>query len=178
MQTYAYDAYSNILTTSGSITNPYRFSTKEYSSNAKLLYFGARYYSPKIGRWLKPDPSGMVDGPNVYLYVANNPVNWVDPEGMCIEAMGGQEFLSNLSDLSYLAATGCFLSGLGTPGTIVFGGIGAGAKALEISLYSEDPVKDTTKETIKMGVGSKVGDPASMFTDEIIDQADKYLTPE
>ena len=85
VQTYTYDAYGNVLSSSGSITSPYRFSTKEYSSNAKLLYFGARYYSPKIGRWLNPDPAGMVDGPNVYLYVGNNPVNLVDPEGLCLE---------------------------------------------------------------------------------------------
>lgn len=53
--TYTYDAYGNILSSSGSVTNPYRFSTKEYSSTSGLIYFGARYYDPRVGRWITPD---------------------------------------------------------------------------------------------------------------------------
>jgi len=49
--------------------------------------FGARYYNPTTGRWLKPDPLGMVDGPNMYAYVNNNPTNLIDPWGL--EGNGG-----------------------------------------------------------------------------------------
>ena len=34
-----------------------------------------------MGRFLTPDPMGMVDGPNQYAFVTNNPVNFVDPDG-------------------------------------------------------------------------------------------------
>jgi len=46
-----------------------------------------RYYNPQTGRWLSPDPLGMVDGPNLYAYVNNNPANWIDPWGL--EGNGG-----------------------------------------------------------------------------------------
>ena len=38
---------------------------------------------PAIGRFITPDPSGMADGPNLYLYCLNDPVNWVDAWGLC-----------------------------------------------------------------------------------------------
>jgi len=81
--TYSYDAYGNLLTTPASgDTNRYLFSTKEFDSRSGLYYFGARYYDPEIGRWLTQDPLGMVDGPNTYLYVNDNPVNLIDPDGL------------------------------------------------------------------------------------------------
>jgi RHS repeat-associated protein len=43
---------------------------------------GARYNDPEIGRWLTQDPLGMIDGPNMFAYVGNNPLNWVDPYGL------------------------------------------------------------------------------------------------
>ncbi|CAB1215064.1 RHS repeat-associated core domain-containing protein [Acinetobacter bouvetii] len=43
---------------------------------------GYRQYDPTIGRYLTPDPMGTVDGLNPYLYVANNPLNKVDPYGL------------------------------------------------------------------------------------------------
>lgn len=64
--------------------NPYGFSTKEFSSQSGLIYFGARYYNPQTGRWLKPDPLGMVNGPNLYAYCRNNPTNWLDPYGLFV----------------------------------------------------------------------------------------------
>ncbi len=47
------------------------------------MYFGARYYDPTIGRFITQDPSGMIDGPNLYVYVGNDPVNLVDYWGLC-----------------------------------------------------------------------------------------------
>jgi RHS repeat-associated protein len=76
---YIYDAFGNELQTSGAwtATNDYAFSTKEKDASG-LVYYGARYYNPEIGRWTQRDPMGFVDGPNVYAFVGNNPVNYFD----------------------------------------------------------------------------------------------------
>ena len=37
---------------------------------------------PEIGRWLTQDPLGFVDGTNLYAYVSNSPINFVDPYGL------------------------------------------------------------------------------------------------
>jgi RHS repeat-associated protein len=63
------------------VTNAYAFSTKQKDTSG-LVYYGARYYNPQIGRWTQRDPMGFVDGPNVYAFVGNNPVNFVDPYGL------------------------------------------------------------------------------------------------
>jgi RHS repeat-associated protein len=80
---YIYDAFGNQLQVSGAwtATNDYAFSTKEKDASG-LVYYGARYYNPEIGRWTQRDPMGFVDGPNVYAFVGNNPVNFVDEWGL------------------------------------------------------------------------------------------------
>lgn len=63
---------------------------KRFGSLAILvlsLFYGAanvdaRYFDPVEGRFLSEDPAGFVDGPNKYTYVHNNPVNYVDPDGL------------------------------------------------------------------------------------------------
>ncbi|MFA5115764.1 MAG: RHS repeat-associated core domain-containing protein, partial [Candidatus Omnitrophota bacterium] len=82
VRTYDYDAFGYITAISGTVTTKYRYKTKEYSPETGLVFFGARYYNPLIGRFTTKDPSGMVDGPNVYLYCNNDPVNKYDPWGL------------------------------------------------------------------------------------------------
>lgn len=41
-----------------------------------------RYYNPATARWNMRDPLGFVDGPNVYAYVAGNPVIRTDDMGL------------------------------------------------------------------------------------------------
>jgi len=46
-----------------------------------LMKVGARYYDPKIGRWIQKDP--ILSGFNWWVYCENDPVNRVDPLGIC-----------------------------------------------------------------------------------------------
>ena len=41
-----------------------------------------RFYDPETGRYISADPIGLAGGVNLYAYVQNNPVNWIDPEGL------------------------------------------------------------------------------------------------
>ena len=42
---------------------------------------GARYYDPKAGRFLSPDPVGYPISMNLYTYAGGDPVNYLDPDG-------------------------------------------------------------------------------------------------
>lgn len=44
---------------------------------------------PAIGRFLTPDPAGFVDGPNLYAYVLNDPINLIDPSGLDCQVVTG-----------------------------------------------------------------------------------------
>lgn len=83
IQSYSYDAFGNTLTPV-TLNNIHQFLTKEADPSG-FIYFGHRYYDPAIGRFITPDPLGMIDGPNVYLYAGNDPVNLVDLYGLCTE---------------------------------------------------------------------------------------------
>ncbi len=59
----------------------YRYTGKERDEESGLYYHGARYYAPWIARWTAADPTGIKDGPNVYAYCSDNPINLADARG-------------------------------------------------------------------------------------------------
>jgi RHS repeat-associated protein len=63
-------------------SNPFRFPGQQYDSETGLHYNYFRYYNPKLGRYLTPDPIGLAGGINPYVYVLNDPINAVDPWGL------------------------------------------------------------------------------------------------
>lgn len=63
----------------------YTFSSKEYDKETNLLYFGHRFLSPTIGRWLSRDPIGERDSGNLYMFVNNNPLLYYDRDGLLSE---------------------------------------------------------------------------------------------
>ena len=67
---------------SGEPDKRYRYTGKEHDEESGFYYHGARYLAPWLGRWISPDPAGLVDGTNVYAYVENNPLKFSDPTGM------------------------------------------------------------------------------------------------
>jgi RHS repeat-associated protein len=60
----------------------YKFTGKERDVETGYLYFGARYYDSRIGRWLAIDPLfKKYPGLSPYAYTLNNPVRFIDLEG-------------------------------------------------------------------------------------------------
>lgn len=53
-----------------------------YEPEVDLYFYKARHYSPKLGRFLQPDPIGYEDGLNMYEYAGSDPVNSCDPLGL------------------------------------------------------------------------------------------------
>jgi RHS repeat-associated protein len=60
----------------------YRYTGLERDEESGFAYHGARYYAPWLARWTRPDPAGLIDGPNQYCYCACNPVNRSDVTGL------------------------------------------------------------------------------------------------
>ncbi|RFD23928.1 toxin [Pseudomonas sp. GL93] len=58
-----------------------RYSGKERDASG-LYYYGFRYYAPWLLRWISADPAGDVDGLNLYAMVGNNPIGYVDDNGL------------------------------------------------------------------------------------------------
>ena len=61
--------------------SPHRFVGRPLHDEVELLDLRARAYSPRLGRFLQPDPAGLLTGPNPYLYALANPFRYVDPFG-------------------------------------------------------------------------------------------------
>ncbi len=77
---YEYDAFGKIIFQSGSKADDFvfRFSTKYYDKETGLYYYGDRYYSPDLRRWLNRDPMGENGGVNLYEFCLNNSLRYYD----------------------------------------------------------------------------------------------------
>ncbi len=80
VELYQIDAFGKEIATPSSPENPWRFSSKRQEEG--LVFFGLRFYDLALERWLTPDPSGFADGPNLYAYVGNSPLNRLDLFGL------------------------------------------------------------------------------------------------
>ncbi len=85
VNTYQYDLYGNLTSSTGSVSNPWRYADGYYDSGTGLYKFGIRYYDASIGRWTQRDPVGgsllETTKANPYGYAGDDPVNMVDPSG-------------------------------------------------------------------------------------------------
>ncbi len=83
--TYRYDDFGNPVEITGTLENDWQFTGTNRDSLSGLYHLGARYYHPADGRFLTQDTyKGSAWDPssqNLYTYVSNNPVNFVDPTG-------------------------------------------------------------------------------------------------
>jgi RHS repeat-associated protein len=133
---YTYEPFG-AASISGSVTgNTFDYTGRE-NDGTGLKYYRARYYSPGLHRFISEDPIGFSGGtPNLYSYVANNPLNATDPSGLLV------------SDLVYRGANALLRLGRTTEDIAVSGRLtdaGLGALAQFV------PVAPATRNTILPG---------------------------
>jgi RHS repeat-associated protein len=76
---YDHGPYGEVLGAEGEADAcPFRYQSKLYDAETGLHYYGYRYYSPKMGRWLSRDPLGEAGGFNLYAYCLGDPINHDD----------------------------------------------------------------------------------------------------
>ncbi len=103
-----YQPFGSVNAAVSDLGNNFRFAGQYYDQETGLHYNYHRYYDPNTGRYLTPDPIGLAGmDPNLYGYVLNNPVNFIDPYGMEYWSNVWNNFVTtNTSVPGLLAPTG------------------------------------------------------------------------
>jgi RHS repeat-associated protein len=79
----SYKPFGEALISSGmGVINNFRFPGQYYDQYTEINYNYHRYYEPNIGRYLSPDPVGIVGNNSLFIYVQNDPINFYDPHGL------------------------------------------------------------------------------------------------
>ncbi len=79
---YRYTPFGSPRLKVESVYNPYQYTGRRLDEETGQYYYRARMYSTEQCRFTTQDPAGMQEGPNMYAYVDNNPVNKRDPTGL------------------------------------------------------------------------------------------------
>ncbi|MCH4897203.1 RHS repeat-associated core domain-containing protein, partial [Marinilabiliaceae bacterium JC040] len=82
LQQNDYYPFGGLMSSFGGSDNKYLYNGKELQEGTDWLDYGARMYDGYLGRWSCVDP--MAEKNNVespYVYVHNNPINVIDPDG-------------------------------------------------------------------------------------------------
>jgi RHS repeat-associated protein len=131
-QTYLYDSFGNIVQQTpppgdpNYINQPLTYTGREWDATAGLYYYRARYYDPRIGRFVSEDPIMFAGGINFYTYVRNNPLRFADPTGLgpcedqlnkCLDDVRNDlmRCLANAANFALGCITGCAIVCLFTP---------------------------------------------------------------
>jgi len=101
-QNYTYDSFGNLIATTGSLVNSFRYTGREWDTETSLYYYRARYYDPAMGRFLGEDPSKFTGSLDFYTYVSNRVGNFVDPWGLCKVQLRFSPLGAGLYDHAYL----------------------------------------------------------------------------
>lgn len=105
---YQYDEWGNITDQTEMIQNSFKYAGEQYDDETGLYYLRARYYDPSVGRFINKDTyEGDITNPlslNLYTYVVNNPLIYVDPSGnmpTAMEAARMAQHIYSATDMDY-----------------------------------------------------------------------------
>ena len=106
--TYEYDAFGNLIASTGSTPNAYLYRGERYEAHLGLYYLRARWYNPVTGRFMTRDPySGSIYDPaslHRYNYGRANPVNFIDPSGRASMADYGLLLANSVAQAATVAS--------------------------------------------------------------------------
>lgn len=157
-ETYRYTAFGEEEERCGTLLNPWRFSSKRWDEETSFVYFGRRYYSPSVGRWVTPDPQGYEDGSNLYAYVHNSPLTHCDPFGLYSFGQFGRDSW-NIAHQTGAGAYNGFMHPYGTWNSNSAGIVGSGQQIYnrDFKSFSERWTNTTLVDKIGWGAG-RVGE--------------------
>ena len=121
--TYSYDAFGNLLKSTGSTKNCYRYCGEQFDETTGLYYLRARYMDTSAGRFISQDTyQGTINGPislHKYLYANANPVAYSDPSGYTsfVELAGTMAIQGALLGMCVFGTTNVIRYILGDPAT-------------------------------------------------------------
>ena len=77
---YSYDVFGNVREQQENVKNIFKYAGEQFDKETQQYYLRARFYNPVVGRFTQEDVY-RGNGLNLYVYVINNPLLWVDPSG-------------------------------------------------------------------------------------------------
>jgi RHS repeat-associated protein len=104
--TYDYDAFGNLINSTGSTPNNYLFAGEAYDSALGLYYNRARYLNTTTGRfWSMDTYEGQPQDPlslHKYIYADDSPTNNLDPSGNEVDVIGSFSVAATLDSMPSL----------------------------------------------------------------------------
>jgi RHS repeat-associated protein len=76
-------SYSSFGVLTGTATQDAVYAGHRWDPDARLYWFGSRFYDPALGQFLSPDSDSRLTAgvTNPYGYAFSNPLRWIDPDG-------------------------------------------------------------------------------------------------
>ncbi|MFQ5850529.1 MAG: RHS repeat domain-containing protein [Candidatus Binatia bacterium] len=145
-RSYTYDSFGQLLVQSGSLANPFTYTSREFDPETGLYHYRTRTYNPTEGRFAQEDrlllsllssattisdlPVGLAahilrvlqrdpQDLHPYVYVNNNPTNRIDPMGLLSARCAAQQtgtFFKCFAQKIFAPTP----PGIGVPETIIF----------------------------------------------------------
>lgn len=80
-----YSSYGQLVASSGTLATPFLFNGQlgVMTDDNGLIYMRARYYHPRLMRFINADPIRFDGGMNWYAFANGNPLSFTDPSGFC-----------------------------------------------------------------------------------------------
>jgi RHS repeat-associated protein len=161
---YSYDAYGNLSSSSGSTVNSYLYAGEQFDKNLGDYYLRDRYYSTDIGRFTQRDRfDGDMMNPlslNHYGYTHGNPVNGIDPSGMFLlfASQKAEDEVEKLHALDFQRVAG-------TQQNII--------RILDVPARPEFRTMLTIGGTIALGVGFKLLEIAVLY--QVLEEVSTFI---
>jgi RHS repeat-associated protein len=171
-QTYTYDSFGNPTASQGALTNPFRYTGREFDSETGLYYYRARYYDSASGRFVSEDPMRFTAGIIFYRYVKNNAANLADPYGLKVQECCRNtqvnwwvDFFSKLTGIKH-----CFIK----TNTVTAGmGPANGGPLPSCPLFSQTAITNQAGENISPGECTDIPD----IDEDCVNRSLKIGTP-